>query len=231
MPGAGGRDLLEALERSDGLRAVVVEGGNAVRVVVLVEVREVAGEEHVALVLQLDEQRAVPRRMAGRTQDHDGAVAEHVLVQRQRLDLAARADPLLEAIDVRPRHLRVDAVPISLADEQRRVGERTELPGVVGVEVADADVLDLLRGDLELRELFRQADLRRVRAGSRRESGVPHHVVAAVLDHVAAEGERQHLVCRIGKGVGKALGDGDRLRAGAAVEAGERHFGGRLRPG
>jgi hypothetical protein len=48
-----GGDLLEAVQRGQCAGVVGVEHRNAVGVVVLPEVREVAGEQHVTLLLQL----------------------------------------------------------------------------------------------------------------------------------------------------------------------------------
>jgi hypothetical protein len=50
-----------------------------------------------------------------------------------------------EARDVGARHRlgRRERRPLALADQQRRVGSDAELARVVGVEVADADELDL----------------------------------------------------------------------------------------
>src|SRR5262245_9982530 len=75
------RELLEAIERSQRLRAVGVEPGHAVRFVVFVKMREIARKENIAFLLQLDEQAVVTWRMPGRVQHQDRPVAEHVLVR------------------------------------------------------------------------------------------------------------------------------------------------------
>src|SRR5438094_10056220 len=109
------------------------------------------------------------RRVTRRPQNDYAAVAEHVLVRAQLLDLPLFIDPALEARDIGALHRRRrgDLVPVALADEQGRVRERSELAGMVAVKVADADVLDLLGRDLELLQAIHDADLRRVgtRAG------------------------------------------------------------------
>jgi len=74
---------------------------------------------------------------------------------------------------------------------------------MVSMEVADADELDLLRFELELRQLVDDTDLGCWRAGTHRVTGVPEHVVLAMLDEVAAEGERKFLT-RVSEGIGKA---------------------------
>jgi hypothetical protein len=59
------RDLLEALERRDRLRAIIIEPGHAVRVVILAEVRGIAGDDHGARLRQLDQQAVMARRVPG----------------------------------------------------------------------------------------------------------------------------------------------------------------------
>ena len=94
---------------------------------------------------------------------------------------------------------------------------------MVGVEVADADELDLVGRELELRELVDHAHLGRDGTGAHRMAGVPKHVIVAVLDQVAREDERNfHSVVSIG--VGKAQRDIDRRRAGATVQTRERNL-------
>src|ERR1700730_3501268 len=223
-------DLLHALDRGDRRGAVEVEVWHAATLVVLAEVDEVAGEQHRAHVLQPDQQAAMARRVTRHPQNDHAAVAEHVLVPGQRLDLPAFADPALEARGIGAWHRRRgdDPVPVAFSDEQRGVGERLELAGMVAVKVADADVLDLLGCDRQLLQAINDTDLRGagVRAGF--EAGVPHHVFVAMLDQVAAEREGQ-LEVVVGKGIGEALADVRRRGAGAAVDAGQRDFGGRLR--
>ena len=80
--------------------AVVVERGHAVRVVVLAEVHGVAAEDHGARLRQLDQQAVMARRVPGRAQHDHAAVAEHILVERERLDLALALDPALERLEV-----------------------------------------------------------------------------------------------------------------------------------
>src|SRR5215470_8442135 len=89
-------DLLHALDRGDRLRAVEVEGRHAVRLVVLVEVGRIAGKQHRALFLQPDQEGAMARRVTRRPQHDHAAVAEHVLVRGQGLDLPLLIDPALE---------------------------------------------------------------------------------------------------------------------------------------
>src|SRR5262245_21093645 len=93
-------DLLHALDRGDRRGAVEVEDRHAVTVVVLAEVDQVAAEQHRAHVLQLHQQAGMARRVTRHPENDHAAVAEHVLVSGQRLDLPAFADPALEAGDI-----------------------------------------------------------------------------------------------------------------------------------
>src|SRR6185295_1862379 len=222
-------DLLHALNRGDCRGAVEVEAWHAATLVVLAEVDQVAGEQHRAHLLQPDQQGAMARRVTRHPEHDHGAVAEHVLVHGQRLDLPLFIDPALEARDVGALHRRRrgDPVPVALADEQHRVRERRELAGMVAVKVADADVLDLLGRNAELFQAIYDADFRRVGIRAGGEAGVPHHIFVAVLDQVAAERERQ-LEILVRERIGEALTDVRRRGAGAAVDACQRDFGGRL---
>src|SRR5262249_16144497 len=60
------RDLLEAFEGRDRLRAIIVEPGHAVGVVILAEWRCIAGDDPGARLRQLDQQAVMPRRVPGR---------------------------------------------------------------------------------------------------------------------------------------------------------------------
>jgi hypothetical protein len=93
--------------------------------------------------------------------------------------------PLIHGVkrwDVGARHRfrRGERRPLALADQKGRARQRAELAGVIGMEVADADELHLLRPDLELRELLGERDLRRARIRSWLVAGVPDHDVLAV---------------------------------------------------
>src|SRR5206468_7454474 len=59
------RELLEAVDRREALRATGVEPRHTVVLPVLVKMHEVARDQHVALLLQLDEQGVVPWRVPG----------------------------------------------------------------------------------------------------------------------------------------------------------------------
>ena len=95
--------------------------------------------------------------------------------------------------------------------------------------VADADILNVVRLQLQLGEQLGDGFLRRLGSRTLPETGIPHHVVVAVLDQVAAEYELEfqavEVIC-----VGKAQG-GARTRADiprrrdAAFEARERYLG------
>ncbi len=140
------------------------------------------------------------RRVARHVEHHDGAVAEHVFVLRDLLGFACAVEPVLERRRIgRARRRRaLEHVPVALPDQQRRLRERSGLAGVIAVIVADADILDLLGLDLQLRELLDQRDLdrraRRRRARRRgRIAGIPDHVVICMADEIAARGQLQLL--------------------------------------
>lgn len=77
------------------------------------------------------------------------------------------------------------------------------MSSMVGMEVANADELDLLRFEFELRQLVDDTDLGGWRAGTHRVTSVPEHVVLAMLYEVAAEGERKFLT-RVSERIGIA---------------------------
>src|SRR6185312_10817820 len=67
-----GRDLLQAFDRGHGLRAIEIEGGDAVGVEVLAEVDRIARENDGTLLGQLDQQARMARRVARRAQHDHG---------------------------------------------------------------------------------------------------------------------------------------------------------------
>ena len=81
-------DLLEALERRHRLGAIEVERRHTIRIVILAEVRGIAADHHGPHLRQLDEQALMAGRMPRCPQHDHAAVAEHVLVERERFDLA-----------------------------------------------------------------------------------------------------------------------------------------------
>ena len=93
------RDLLEAVDRSQCRCVVGVECGHTVVFVIFPEVLEIATEQHVAHLSQPDQQAVMAGRMSRRVQHDDGAVAEHVLVGRERFDLAFAFDPILKRLE------------------------------------------------------------------------------------------------------------------------------------
>jgi hypothetical protein len=140
------RDLLEALERRDRLRAIIVEPRHAVGIEILAEVRGIAGDDHGAHLRQLDQEAVMTRRVAGRVEHDHAAVAEHVLVCNDRLDLVLALGPTLKWLVVHALGWigARDAIPVALADQQQRLGKRCGLAGVIGMIVTDADIFDLI---------------------------------------------------------------------------------------
>ena len=68
---------------------MVVEAWNAVHRVVLLEMRQVARQQHIAHAFEFDQQAVVPGRMAGGVDYNDGAVFKYILVTGQGFELAA----------------------------------------------------------------------------------------------------------------------------------------------
>src|SRR6516162_9055243 len=140
------RDLLKALERRDRLCAIIVEPRHAVRVVILAEVGCIARDDHGARLRQLDEKAVMARRVPGRVEHDHAAIAEHVLVVHERLDLVLTLGPTLEwfVVHALGRVGARDPIPVALADQQQRLGKRRDLAGVIGMIVADADIFNLI---------------------------------------------------------------------------------------
>src|ERR1700733_6925750 len=101
-------------------------------------------------------------RMPGRAQHHHRAVAEYILVEDLRLDLALTLDPAFERLEVHAFGWlgRRDRVPFPGADQEGRLRKRSDLAGVIGVIVADADIFDLVGFDIDLCQEIDQTDLR-----------------------------------------------------------------------
>ena len=89
---------------------------------------------------------------------------------------------------------------------------------MVAVIMADADVLDLLGLEIDLRQLIDQAHLGGHVGGGHGMAGIPQQVVVAVLDEVAAVDELELLVA-VGLCVGEARVEEDRVLWRTAVEA------------
>ena len=226
-----GGDFLVTVKGSQRGGAVNVESRHAVALVIFVKVGEVAGNQHRAHVAQLDQQAAVAGRVARRREHDHAAVAEHILVTRQGFDLAAAADPARERrrVDARGGWCGGQHVPVPLADQQRRGGKCAGLSGVVAVVVADADVFDLLGLDVEFGKLLRQRCLGCCGARAQGLTRIPHHVLVATADQVAAEGELD-LGAPQRPCIGKAQVDfGGRLRRPAIGEPREGDLWRRLR--
>src|ERR1700744_6496901 len=98
-------------------------------------------------------------RVPRRAQHDHRAVAEHILVNGLRFNLALTLDPTLERLDVRTfRWLGArDSVPLPGADQDSCLRKRRELAGVIRVIVADADIFDLTRLDADLRKIIDHA--------------------------------------------------------------------------
>ncbi len=169
--------------------------------------------------------------MSGRIQHDHAAVAEHILVVGERLDLAFALDPAgkRRCVDALRRCRGRDRLPVAFADQQQSLRKRGDLPGVVGMEMADADIFDLIGVKFELRKLIDQTDLGRHVRGGHGVASIPQHVVVAMLDQIAAKHEL-HFQVAIRKRVRKTLVDrGRRLRRPAIGHPRQRDLGRALR--
>src|SRR5215467_5595377 len=169
------------------------------------------------------------RRVARRTEHDHAAVTEHILVGHERLHLTLALHPILERLEVHAfrRFRTVDRVPVAFAYQQCRLRKRAHLAGVIGVIVADADIGNLLRLEIDLRQQIDEAHLRRDVGLIHGVAGVPQQILVAVLDEIAAVDELK-LEVAIGIDVGKARVDGSRRLGRAAFEARERYVRRRL---
>src|SRR4029079_615581 len=97
-----------------------------------------------------------------------------------------------------------------------RLRERRDLAGMIGVKMADADILDLIGLDVDPGESIDQAHLRRDVRRRHGMAGVPQHVLVAVLEKIATE-DKLNLLVAVGKSIREALVDGDRRLRRAAI--------------
>src|SRR3954451_17894819 len=94
---------------------------------------------------------------------------------------------------------------------------------MVGMVVADANVFDLIRLDADLGQLIDYACLWRNIGRHHGMTGIPQHILVAVLDEIAAEHEL-NLEVREGIRIREALvNDRGCLRC-AAIEAGQHYL-------
>src|SRR5262249_61506454 len=109
--------LLEALERRHRLGAIEVERRHAIRIVILAEVRRIAGDHHGPHLRHLDEKALMAGPGPRRPQHDHAAVPEYVLVERKRFDLALALGPVLEwlEVDTLGRLRAGDRVPLTAA--------------------------------------------------------------------------------------------------------------------
>src|SRR5215813_5333594 len=79
--GVGG-NLLDTIDRGNGLCAVSVETRHAVALVVFVEMCKVATQDNRAHLRQPDQESVVSGRMSRRVEHHNGAIAKNILILR-----------------------------------------------------------------------------------------------------------------------------------------------------
>jgi hypothetical protein len=120
-------------------------------------------------------------------------------------------------------------VPIAIADQERRLRKQV-LADMVGVTMAETDVLDLIGSDVHLRQQIDEAGLRRNAAGAHAKAGIPDHVIVAMLDEIATQNKSnvRYVISESAKEVKTEIGCGS--SGGAAVETRKGDLRCRLRP-
>ena len=130
------RDPLETIDTRQRGRAIRVEGGHPVALIVLAEVRQIITEPSPNTSLSAASGSALlPPLFHGAK--FGGGGSEFRIVER---------------------------IPIAFADKQRRMREEPSLPRVVAVTGTDANVLHTRRQELEPSQHVHQAQRGRVRA-------------------------------------------------------------------
>jgi len=213
-------------------RVEVGTGGAAPPSVIIEAMEKSRREMRMQGGTQMMQQAGMAGRVPRRAQHDHRAVTEYVLVGGHRLDLAVAFDPIRERREVHAcGRLRAGyRIPVALADQERRLRERTDLAGVIGVIMADADKCNLLGLELDLRQLIDHANLRRHIGSGHGMTGIPQQILVAVLDEIATVNELKFQIA-IRIGVRETLVDGrGRLRR-AAIQTRERHVRRCLRRG
>src|SRR3546814_7517133 len=81
-PGAQfARKVLDSGHGLVRLRAIGVVGRNVQRRTAAARIPKIAGEDDGTILRQMDEQRRVPWRMTGRSEDYDRTIAKHIVIR------------------------------------------------------------------------------------------------------------------------------------------------------
>ena len=152
---AAHQEILDQVHRLDGACLIEVEGGHALEQTVLGEVVEIAAQHDRPGLDEVDEEHLMTRRVSGGRLDHDGLIAEHIVVTIEqdglrRLQVGVQP-PVEEPLRILERGLMLRTL-----DQPRRAGKHVRIPGMVIVHVRERQVRDVRRGQIQLVQLRRQ---------------------------------------------------------------------------
>src|SRR5260221_1212601 len=131
------RDARELVHRVQRHLAIGVETRNSPVVPVRLKMDGIAGQQHIACLVQMNEQRLVSSGAAGCRQDRQTAVAEQILVAIEEFSLVLRAERLL-----RRRHR---GLPLVSLHDQGGVGKRVDIADMIGMDMRDRNVVNIAR--------------------------------------------------------------------------------------
>ncbi len=141
---AGGFERREAVERGQHLVAVMHEARQAPFAQGATEIAGIGGQHGIA-TRQAQFQRLVARRVAGRRQTHDRAIAEHIVLAIDQPQFVAEIE--IARVEATPRgRVRVHpGIPFAALHQHRRVRDQGVAAGMVEMEMRVDDQVDLRR--------------------------------------------------------------------------------------
>ena len=144
--------FFEAIQRREGISTMVVKRRYPVAFVIFMEVCQVTGDQNGTHIFQAYQQAVMAWGMAGCVDDDGCAISKHVFVADDCFELTYAALPVSEGhyVGARGGWCCVDTVPIAFAYKHSGTGERSHLPSMVSVVMADTDKLDLFGLDTTL---------------------------------------------------------------------------------
>jgi hypothetical protein len=120
-------DARELVHRVQRHLAIGVETRNSPVLPVRLKMDGIPGQQHIACLVQMNEQRLVASGVAGCRQDRQTAVAEQILVAIEEFSLVLGAERLL-----RRRHR---GLPLVSLHDQGGVGERVDIADMIGMDM------------------------------------------------------------------------------------------------
>src|SRR5579863_2462976 len=163
---------------------------------------QIPRKQNRSCLRELQEQRLVPRRVAGRKLDHHGAIAEHVMIlafEEQRFspgqlgEVSRGADGSHFFIGVAGSE---DGIAVALLHNPRRPGEQIRIGHVIAVIMRKREICNIRRriadgGQLREQRTIHNESASRLRRNTvlervvRNLAGVPHHRAARMHDEEA----------------------------------------------